>query len=263
MSENIKMVDPSDPFSLSGKNIIVTGASSGIGRQCAISCSHLGAKIVLTGRNEERLQETLSMMADNALHKVCNTDLTDYEKVAIRIEEIIKETGPVDGLINCAGISTTLPLAMVKADKMEEFFNINVQAAVNLTRIVTRVRNFSANGGSIIFISSVMSEAGESGKMLYSITKGALTSGARSLAVELAPRKIRVNSVSPGVVDTPMSKTAVYSRNEEALAAVKKMHPLGLGKPEDVALACAFLLSDASVWITGTNLIIDGGYLAR
>ncbi len=263
MSENIKMVDPSDPFSLKGKNIIVTGASSGIGRQCAISCSHLGAKVILTGRNDERLQETLSKMKGKGGHIICSIDLTDYEGVAHKIEEILKETGPVDGLINCAGISTTLPLALVKTDKMEEFFNINVQAAVNITRIVTRPRNFSANGGSIIFIGSVMAEAGEAGKMLYSITKGAITSGARSLAVELAPRKIRVNSVSPGVVDTPMSKSAVYSRNEEALAAVKKMHPLGLGKPEDVALACAFLLSDASVWITGTNLIVDGGYLAR
>lgn len=263
MSENSKKNDPSNPFSLKGKTMIVTGASSGIGRQCAVTCSFLGARVILTGRNESRLQETLSMMDGKTEHKVCSIDLTDYEEVGIGIEEIIKETGPVDGLINCAGISTTLPLNLVNTVKMEEFFNINVQAAVNLTRIVSRARNFSSDGGSIIFISSVMAEAGESGKMLYSITKGALTAGARSLAVELAPRKIRVNSVLPGVVDTPMSKNAIYSRNEEALAAVKKMHPLGLGNPEDVALACAFLLSDASRWITGTNLVVDGGYLAR
>lgn len=263
MSENNKMVNPSDPFSLSGKNIIVTGASSGLGRQTAVSCSHLGAKLILIGRNDERLQETLSLMDNKEDHIVFRVDLTEYKEVEIGIEEIIKETGPIDGLVNCAGISTTLPLNLVSTDKMEEFFSVNVQAAINLTRIISRIRNFSGNGGSIIFISSVMAEAGESCKMLYSMTKGALTSGTRSLAVELAPRKIRVNSVSPGVVDTPMSRNAVYSRNQEALDAVKKMHPLGLGKPEDVAMACAFLLSDASRWITGTNLIVDGGYLAR
>ena len=123
--------------------------------------------------------------------------------------------------------------------------------------------HFSEDGGSIVFISSVMGVVGENGKTLYSMTKGALISAVKSMSVELAPRKIRVNAISPGMVETPMSKNAIYSRNEESLDKLRKMHPLGFGKPEDVANASVFLLSDASRWITGTNLIVDGGYLAK
>jgi len=118
-------------------------------------------------------------------------------------------------------------------------------------------------GGSIIFISSVMGVVGENGKTMYSMTKGALISAVKSLSIELATRKIRINAISPGVVETPMSKNAIYSRNEESLDKIKSLHPLGLGQPEDVANACVFLLSDASKWITGTNMLVDGGYLAK
>jgi NAD(P)-dependent dehydrogenase (short-subunit alcohol dehydrogenase family) len=146
---------------------------------------------------------------------------------------------------------------------MEHFFKINVIGSVNLTKQVVRFSNFSENGGSIIFISSVMGVTGEIGKTLYSMTKGAIVPMVKSMALELAPKNIRVNAVSPGVVVTPMSKSAVYSKNDEALDKIKNLHPLGLGRPEDIANACAFLLSDAARWITGINLIVDGGYLAR
>jgi NAD(P)-dependent dehydrogenase (short-subunit alcohol dehydrogenase family) len=146
---------------------------------------------------------------------------------------------------------------------MEQFFQTNVISAVSLTKQVVKISQFSEEGGSIVFISSVMGIAGEKGKALYSMTKGALIAAVRSLAIELAPRKIRVNSISPGVVETPMSKNAIYSRNEESLNKIRTLHPLGLGQPEDIANACVFLLSNASRWITGTNLVADGGYLAR
>jgi NAD(P)-dependent dehydrogenase (short-subunit alcohol dehydrogenase family) len=152
---------------------------------------------------------------------------------------------------------------MNKPEKMDEFFHANVHSAINLTRIVTKQSRKSEEGASVVFISSVMGIVGENGKSLYSMTKGALIAGARSLAIELAPRNIRVNCISPGVVESPMSKGAIYSRNEESLNKIRGMHPLGLGRPEDVANASVFLLSDASRWITGTNLIVDGGYLAR
>lgn len=252
-----------NPFSLKDHLIIVTGASSGIGRQCAVSCSHQGGKIVLMGRNQARLEETLELMSSRGDHTAYSIDLTSFEQVEDCIKEIVKKSGKINGLINCAGISTTLPINMVKPDKLEEFFRTNVQSSVNLTRIVTKQSNFSETGGSIIFISSVMGEVGESGKSIYSITKGALIAGSRSLAIELAPRKIRINCISPGVVDTPMSKNAVYSRNEESLNKIKSLHPMGLGQPEDIANACVYLLSDASRWITGINLIADGGYTAR
>jgi NAD(P)-dependent dehydrogenase (short-subunit alcohol dehydrogenase family) len=252
-----------NPFSLKGKNIIVTGASSGIGRQCAISCSEMGARVVLFGRNNERLKETLNLMHNSSAHLIISIDLVEYKKVEEVIISVAAKVGKIHGLINCAGISTTLPAKYVTPDKMDEYFHMNVHSAINLTRIVIRQSIISEEGGSIIFISSVMGSAGENGKSLYSMTKGALLAGSRSLAIELAPRNIRVNCISPGVVDSPMSKSSLYSRNEESLNKIKGFHPLGLGQPEDVANACIYLLSDASKWVTGTNLFVDGGYTAR
>lgn len=253
----------SDPFRLDDKIVIVTGASSGIGRQCAISCSEMGARVVLLGRDTERLNATHAAMKTSEKHLPVSVDLTDYEKVQEIVGKIVSETGKISGLINCAGISTTLPFHMSKPEKMDQFFHVNVHSAFNLTRIVTRQSNISEDGASIVFISSVMGVVGENGKTLYSMTKGALIAGARSLAIELAPRNIRVNCISPGVVETPMSKNAAYSRSEESVNKIKEMHPLGLGHPVDVAYACIYLLSDASRWVTGTNLVTDGGYTVR
>lgn len=251
-----------NPFSLTDKIIVITGASSGIGRQCAITCSQMGAKVMLFGRDRERLDETLQAMANPALHESFAVDLCEYEQTTAMVKDISGRIGRISGIIHCAGISTTLPINAVSTDKMETFFRTNVLGSLNLTKLVVSTSNFSKQGGSVIFISSVMGVVGAKGKTLYSMTKGALVSAAKSLAVELAPRSIRVNSVAPGVVQTPMSQSAIYSRNQEALDYVTNQHPLGLGKPEDVANACVFLLSDASRWITGTNMVVDGGYLA-
>ena len=243
--------------------IVITGASSGIGRQCSIACSNAGATVAIFGRDISRLNETLSMMKEPEKHFVGTTDLIDYKKNEEMIEEVVKQKGKISGVVNCAGISTTLPLNSISAEKMEQFFKVNVIGAINLSKHAIKQVHFSDDGGSLVFISSVMGVVGENGKTLYSMTKGALISAVRSMSIELAHRKIRVNSVSPGVVETPMSKNAIYSRNEESLEKLRNMHPLGFGKPEDVANACVFLLSDASRWITGTNLIVDGGYLAK
>jgi NAD(P)-dependent dehydrogenase (short-subunit alcohol dehydrogenase family) len=251
------------PFQLKGKNVIVTGASSGIGRQCAINCSRMGANVILFGRNQERLNETLNCMDNITNHLIYSVDLLEYEKMDDILSEIIKQKGKVHGLVNCAGISTTLPLKMITPQKMDDFFHTNVHSSLNITKLVIKRASFSEDGGSIIFISSVMGFVGESGKTLYAMTKGALIAASKSLAIELADRKIRVNSISPGVVDTPLSQKSVYSHNEESLNKIKGYHPLGLGDTEDVANACIFLLSDASKWITGINLIVDGGYSAR
>jgi NAD(P)-dependent dehydrogenase (short-subunit alcohol dehydrogenase family) len=251
------------PFSLAGKNIIVTGASSGIGRQCAITCSRMGAAVALFARDKARLRETLDLMDEPDKHVIYPVDLLEYDKVAERVKDVVGQKGKIDGLVNCAGISTTLPLNAISPQKIEQFFQTNVTGAVNLTKHVVKESHFSDAGGSIIFIGSVMGVVGEIGKTLYSMTKGALIAAVRSLAIELAPRRIRVNAVSPGVVESPMSQNAVYSRDEESLNKIKSHHPLGLGKPEDVANACLFLLSDEARWVTGTNLVVDGGYLAR
>jgi NAD(P)-dependent dehydrogenase (short-subunit alcohol dehydrogenase family) len=251
------------PFNLKGKNIIVTGASSGIGSQCAISCSRMGANVVLFGRNKERLSETLKGMDNIANHSVCSVDLLEYERVEEIIKEFVQHNGKINGLVNCAGISTTLPLKMITPQKMDDFFHSNVNSSINITKLAAKQVSFSEDGGSIIFISSVMGVVGESGKTLYAMTKGALIAASKSLAIELAGRKIRVNCISPGVVETPLSQKSAYSQNEESLNKIKSYHPLGFGNTEDVANACIYLLSDASKWITGINLIVDGGYSAR
>jgi NAD(P)-dependent dehydrogenase (short-subunit alcohol dehydrogenase family) len=250
-------------FSLENKLVIVTGASSGIGRQCAISCSYMGATVILLGRNRDRLKDTLSLMRNKEKHLFYAIDLLEYEKVVQIVKDMVVQKGKISGLINCAGISTTLPLNAISPGKMELFFQSNVIGAINLSNQVLKSAHFSEEGGSVIFISSVVGLVGENGKTLYSMTKGALIAAVKSMSMELAKRKIRVNAISPGVVESPMSKNAVYSRNEESLKKIKSLHPLGIGKPEDVANACLFLLSDASVWITGTNLVVDGGYTAR
>jgi NAD(P)-dependent dehydrogenase (short-subunit alcohol dehydrogenase family) len=219
--------------------------------------------VILFGRNNDRLVETSTLLENANVHLICSIDLTHFSEVEDSIRDAVSKLGKINGLINCAGISTTLPFNMSKPEKFQEFFDTNVQAALNLTRIVTKPAYFFQEGGSIIFMSSVMSIAGETGKSVYSMTKAALTGASRSLSLELAPKKIRVNCISPGVVETPMSKNAIYSQNEESLNKIKALHPLGPGQPDDVANACVYLLSDASRWVTGTNLIVDGGYLAR
>jgi NAD(P)-dependent dehydrogenase (short-subunit alcohol dehydrogenase family) len=250
-------------FTLKDKTIIITGASSGIGRQCAISCSLMGATVILLGRDLSRLKETLELTNEPDRHLICTVDLIKYSKVEEIVKEVFTQKGKINGLINCAGISTTLPINAISPDKMEHFFQTNVIGAINLTKLVVKSTYFADAGGSIILISSVMGVAGENGKTLYSMTKGALIAAARSMAIELSHRKIRVNTISPGVVESPMSKSAIYNKDEKSLNKIISLHPLGLGKPEDVANACVYLLSDAARWITGTNLIVDGGYLAR
>lgn len=218
---------------------------------------------MLFGRNKERLAETLGLMKDAARHSAHSLDLLEYDKVEEVFREEVGARGKIEGLVHCAGISTTLPFRMLTPKKLDEFFSINVYSAVNLTKIVTKPAYMREEGGSVVFMSSVMGSVGESGKTLYSMTKGALLSGSKSLALELANRKIRVNCISPGVVETPMSQKAVYSQDEASLERVKSYHPLGLGQVQDVANACVFLLSDAARWITGSNLFVDGGYTAR
>ncbi len=251
-----------NPFSLEGKNILVTGASSGIGRQCAISCSQMGARVILIARNEERLNETLAMLEGNN-HSVVVLDLTNYKQVEVAVKEIVLKIGRLNGVLHCAGISTTLPVKLLDVETMDKFSHANVFSAINLTKEVCKVSHFSKDGGSIVFFSSIMGVVGESGKTLYSMTKGALLSATRSLACELARKKIRVNSISPGVVVTPINKNLPHIADAEKRNILEEKHLFGFGKPEDVANPCLFLLSDASRWITGQNIIVDGGYTAQ
>lgn len=250
-----------NPFTLDGKRIVITGASSGIGQQCAISCSRMNARVVLIGRNADRLAETLGRMKGEG-HISVSLDITDYDRIPAIVKSIVDSVGKIDGLIHCAGISTTLPLNLVTNEKLVEFMSTNVLSAINLSRELFK-RKYSNDGGSIIFMASVMGVVGERGKMLYGLTKGALISGARSLACELSKRNIRVNCISPGAIQTPINEKLPHMADPELRAQLEDKHLLGLGKTTDIANGCIYLLSDAARWITGQNLIIDGGYTAQ
>ena len=251
-----------NPFTLEGKTIVVTGASSGIGQQCAIDCSKMGARVVLIGRNIKRLNNTLELL-DGEGHFLISIDLTDFNKLNEEVKGIVREAGPIDGLVNCAGISTTLPFKLVNAEIMDEFFHTNVFSAIEFSRHFCHIGNVNKSGASIVFLSSIMALVGENGKSLYSMTKGALLSAVRSLACEYARKNIRFNCISPGAILTPINQNLPHMKNPEARAALEAKHLLGLGKTSDISNACIYLLSDASRWVTGQNLIVDGGYLAR
>lgn len=251
----------SHPFDLTGKRILVTGASSGIGRAVAIECSKLGAELILLGRNEERLIDTLGNLT-GVNHKYFVFEFAKNNNFE-GLDELISTYGKLNGLVHCAGITSTLPLKSISTERLQNAFETNVFGAFALTKWFTKKSVIHENGGSIVFIASVMGIVGEVGKSLYSMTKGALISGSKSMALELAPRKIRVNCISPGVVLTPMVENGVYANDEQLFQKVKDLHPLGLGKPEEIAHSVNFLLSDASRWITGSNLVVDGGYSAH
>lgn len=255
------MIEEFNPFSLKGKKVAVTGASSGIGRQCAIDCSRMGAKVILVARNEERLKETLEALEGEG-HYYVIADLSAAESYGIAAGHINEISGKIDGVVNCAGVSTTLPYKLISREKLEEFFASNVFSAIELSRELSKVK-FMNPGGSIIFIASIMGCVGESGKALYSMTKGALIAAARSLSCELAKRQIRVNCISPGAILTPINENLPHMADPERRKLLEEKHLLGLGKTSDISNGVIYLLSDASRWYTGQNLIIDGGYIAR
>ncbi len=250
------------PFSLEAKNILITGASSGIGRQCAIACSEAGANVILVARNKERLDETAARM-NKGKHLIYVQDITKYDQLEPLVEDAVKKIGPINGFVHAAGIEVMLPLKNMSASKYEELFSINVFAGLEFMKILARPKYCCPDGASIIFIASITGVVGSSALSGYAASKGALISAAKALAVELAPRNIRVNAISPGHVRTDMAEKMFASMSEEQFQALQKNYLLGIGQPEDVAYASIFLLSDASRWITGTNLIIDGGYCAK
>lgn len=248
----------SNPYSLSGKTIVVTGASSGIGKECAITCSKLGAKVVILGRNKERLESTFSCLAGDG-HGLYSIDVTQFTDLPELFDIILQRHGKVGGLILSAGIEITKAIRLTSIDDWQKIMDVNIVSSFEIARLASQ-QKFSETGLSIVFLASVMSIVGSLGRTAYSATKGALVSGCRSFALELASRGKRVNCVSPGMVRTEMIEEFFSKLSEAEVDKISNQHPLGLGNPMDVAYACAYLLSDASRWITGSNLIIDGGY---
>ena len=250
--------DPTyNPFSLVGKTILITGASSGIGRATAIECSKLGATCVITGRNEERLNETLSQMVGEG-HQIITCDLDDSEA----IETLVESMPILNGLVNNAGFNMVAPVQFIKEEDLKKILQTNTIAPIILLQKLLKRKKIS-KGSSIVFTSSLAGIGINSpGNNMYSATKGAISAFVRNAAIDLAPRKIRVNAVCPGMVHTELTSHGIYS--EEQLQENMKKYPLGRwGEPNDVAHAMVYLLSDASSWITGTNMILDGGVSIR
>lgn len=247
-----------NPFSLEGKTILVTGASSGIGQGCAVMAAQMGAKLILSGRNEERLQETLSQLEGEG-HTLFAGDLTD----ASVIERMVAEVPALNGVVFSAGISMTAPFTFSTREKFDKVFNVNFFSPIELLRLLVKKKKLVA-GASVVFISSVGGNFGFSvGNGVYGASKAALNSMSRLCSLELAPKKIRVNSVCPGMVDTPLVQGFSENITEEEKQKDINFYPLKrYGKPEDIAGGVVYLLSEAASWVTGQAICIDGGITA-
>lgn len=245
-------------FSLDHKNILITGASSGIGEACCIVCSESGADLILLGRDNDRLKRTLNKLKPGN-HTVMSYDLINLEGIEEALKKVLQKYGNIHGFIHSAGIDKTRPLNSLRPHDFQEIFSINVASGFEIARILSK-NQFCAEGASYVFISSVMSMVGGQAKIAYCASKGALLSGCRSMALELAAKQIRVNCVSPAIVQTELVNKLFNELPEGAQKRITSSHPLGFGTPIDIANACVFLLSDEARWITGSNLVIDGGY---
>jgi NAD(P)-dependent dehydrogenase (short-subunit alcohol dehydrogenase family) len=243
-----------NPFSLANKTILVTGASSGIGRAVAVECSKMGANVIITARNEERLQETLTQMAGNG-NSLIIADLTNENNRTMLVEQLPK----LDGLVHCAGVIKTLLFQFVDAKSLDEVMNVNFIAPTLISAQLVENKKLTKNS-SIVFISSISGiVCVTGGNSMYSASKGAINGVMKNMALDLASKNIRVNSVNPGMINTPIFDGGLI--DVELLEEDRKRYPLKrYGKPEEVAYAVIYLLSDAAKWITGTNLLIDGGY---
>ena len=241
------------PFSLANKKILITGASSGIGKVTAIETSKMGADVIITARNKDRLIQVCSQIPGSASQYIV-ADLTNYNE----LEKLTLSVDKLDGIVLCAGIGKTLPVKFCTRDKYNEVFEINFFSQVELLRLLIKKKVFE-KGASIVFVSSIAGiDTYELGNSIYGASKAAIDASMKYFARELAPKGIRVNSVNPGVIETPFIHHAPIS--EEQLQLYTKKYPLGrLGKPEDVAYGIIYLLSDASSWVTGHPLSISGG----
>ena len=244
-----------NPFSLEGKNILVTGASSGIGEAVAIKCALMGAGVAVTGRNVERLKAVYDQLEDAPFRAQITADLT----VAEDLERLVAALPPLDGAVLCAGNSTTLPLQFGSREKFDDMFNVNFFAPVELLRLMYKKKILN-KGASVVLIASIGgTHSFMPGNGVYGASKASLNAVMKYAAREFASRRVRVNSICPGMVDTPLIHRGTIT--EEQLAEDAKRYPLGrYGRPDDIAHGAIYLLSDASSWLTGHDLVIDGGF---
>ena len=238
-----------NPYALAGKTVLVTGASSGIGRATAIECSRLGATVVATGRDEARLSETMAALISDG-HVSILADLTKAEDVA----KLVSDLPQIDGFVCNAGITRRRPVSYMKEEELHEVFETNTFVAFTLTKALMKAKKIN-RGGSMVFISSMAARQATPGNAMYAASKAAVESFARSCAQEYAPMQIRANAILPGMVETPMNKLGALSA--ETIERDKQHYLMKrYGKPEEVAWAVIYLLSDASAWTSGTSMMV-------
>lgn len=243
------------PFHLHHKTILVTGASSGIGQQIAITLCEMGADVIITGRDKERLSHTFSNLKSGTNISIV-ADLLNQEELSAMVDKL----PGLDGIVHCAGIVKPFPIKFLSEEKIQETFLTNYNMQVLLMASVTRKKKLNKNA-SIVFLTSISAAHPHKGGALYSGSKAAIESLSKVTALEFYPQGIRSNCIAPAMVKTPMYDYAEKDASKETLDEHVARYPLGVGTPEDVANTAVFLLSDASRWITGITITLDGGFL--
>lgn len=245
-----------NPFSLAGKTVLVTGASSGIGQATAIECSKMGAKVVITGRNEERLNETFSQLEGEG-HQIIVADLNTQDD----IDALVDACPVLDGLVNNAGRGKSKPVNFLKLEDLQDVYQTNLFGVALLTKGLLKKKKLG-KGASIVFTSSISSYMTAAGLSIYASSKAAVCGYMRTCAIELGIKGIRSNAVLPGMVETKLINSGTYT--DEDKQKDLNLYPLGrYGRPTDIAQGIIYLLSDASVWVTGLELVIDGGRMLK
>ena len=251
-----------NPFQLDNKNIMVTGAASGIGRETVKLLNELGARCVMMDINEDGLAETNQLIGETGQYYVC--DLTHFDTIQTVFQTAKDKVGPFHGMVHCAGIPSVVPLRGLTNEMYDKVQKINTQAGLQLAKCFSRRGMYNDEEScSIVFISSVYGVVGSASNVAYSISKAANIGMTKALAMEFSSKRIRVNCVAPGFVKTPLGDKYTSFLDEKYAERIGAMHPLGWGEPRDVSCAIAFLLSDAAKWITGTVLNVDGGFTAQ
>ena len=247
-----------NPFSLEGKTILVTGSSSGIGRGIAIECSKMGAKVILNGRNVDRLKETLDMMEGEG-HQVMAADISSQEE----IDQLVADVPTLDGCVLCAGIPQVCPVKHFKRNDIVDILNVNTIAPIMITSGLLKKKKIR-KGSSVVLIESISGVfVGTKGDVSYNASKAALNGFLKGSALELAAQGIRINAINPGLVPTNILNLTneMFAESHHTDIMVDSYPMKRYGTPEDIAYGAIYLLSNASSWVTGTNLVIDGGYL--
>lgn len=253
-----------NPLDLTGKHIIVTGASSGIGLATSRLICEMGGHVSMVARNEDKLHESSKGLPENCFD-IFPFDLLETERISDLVNTIREKKGPLGGLVHSAGNFAVTPLRAFDPVEYRLLYDLHVAAFFMLSQASCSRRNADKTGVSVVAVSSILAKTGKEGASTYGSAKGALLSAVKSLAVEYAPKLMRFNCVCPGWVETPMLESIkeLHPDQNSFDEDVTNKHPLGLGKPIDVANAVCFLLSEASRWITGTNLVLDGGFSAQ